>query len=225
MRWIAMMLVGAWSLGVPGRALGGDLRGTVTWKGPPPKVEMLPVNKNMKECGKEVASQALEVKDGKVADVVVTVKGEGLSAPPPVAAQVMLDQKLCHYVPHVQVAPVGSTLEILNNDPFLHNIHGRIGSRTTFNLAMPLKGMKIARPLRTAGTVHVQCDVHNFMSGWVLVVDSPAAVSGADGTFVITGLPAGTYDVTAWQERLGTKTAKVTVPATGAATADFSFGG
>jgi hypothetical protein len=50
------------------------------------------------------------------------------------------------------------------------------------------------------------------------------AVSGDNGSFTITGLPAGTYEIEAWHEKLGRKTASVTVPATGSVTSDFSFG-
>jgi len=72
--------------------------------------------------------------------------------------------------------------------------------------------------------VHLKCDVHNFMSGFVVVVDSPYAVAGEDGRYAVQGLPAGTYTVTAWHEKLGEKTAQVTVPQSGAATADFAYG-
>jgi len=36
-------------------------------------------------------------------------------------------------------------------------------------------------------------------------------VTGEDGSFEIKGLPAGTYTIEAWQEKLGTQTAQVTV--------------
>jgi hypothetical protein len=48
-------------------------------------------------------------------------------------------------------------------------------------------------------------------------------VSNADGTFAIKGLPAGTYTVEVWHEKLGTQTTKVTVDGKGPATADISY--
>jgi hypothetical protein len=63
------------------------------------------------------------------------------------------------------------------------------------------------------------------MGAFVLVVDGPAAVSGADGSFEIRGVPPGTYTVSAWHEKLGEKTAQVTVPASGDARVTFAFGG
>jgi hypothetical protein len=62
------------------------------------------------------------------------------------------------------------------------------------------------------------------MSAFVWVADGPAAVTGADGAYVIGNVPPGTYEVTAWHEKLGERKGTVTVPATGAATLDFTFG-
>jgi hypothetical protein len=56
------------------------------------------------------------------------------------------------------------------------------------------------------------------------MVDGPSAVTGEDGSFAIAGVPAGTWEVTAWHEKLGERKGTVTVPATGPATVDFTFG-
>jgi hypothetical protein len=63
------------------------------------------------------------------------------------------------------------------------------------------------------------------MRAYLIVADGPAAVAGPDGTFTIRDVPPGTYTVTAWHERLGEKTTRVTVPAQGAARVNFTFGG
>jgi hypothetical protein len=138
---------------------------------------------------------------------------------------VVIDQHKCQYHPHVQAAAAGSALQILNSDPLLHNIHGYLGQITTFNVAMPIKDQKVNKKLDKPGLVRVKCDVHSWMGAFIVVVDGPAAVSGANGAFEIKDVPAGTYTVTAWHEKLGEKTAQVTVPASGTAAVDFSFGG
>ena len=202
-------------------AQAGELKGTVKYDGPAPKLTVQgdPRSERLRADG---AEQSAEVSNGSLANVVITVAGTSLPKPAP--RTITIDQQGCRYHPHVQAVSTGSTLEILNSDPMLHNIHGRMGTQTLFNLAMPLKGQKIPRRLPTAGLVDIKCDVHSWMQGYVIVTDEPSAVTGKDGAFEIKDLPAGTYTVTAWQETLGKKSQQVNVPATGAASVDFSFG-
>ncbi len=198
----------------------GEVRGTVRFQGTPPSLAPLEATKEKALCGDSVPDEAVQVAGGKLRNVVVVVRG----APAPAPSKGVLDQKTCRFVPHVQVLPVGSTLEVVNGDPTLHNVHGYLGQATAFNLAMPSKDARMARQLKKPGLVVVKCDVHAWMSAYVWVVDAPAAVTGADGTFSIAGIPPGTYEVTAWHERLGERKGTATVPATGAAELDFTFG-
>lgn len=202
-------------------ASAGDVKGTVGFSGPAPKLAPLKANKDMKICGDEVPNESLGVSNGKLENVVVTIEGASAKAP---ARAVTVDQKRCRYVPHVQATGPGSDLAILNSDGILHNIHGYLGTATIFNLAMPLKDQKITRKLGKPGLVHLKCDVHSWMGGYIVVTDAPQAVSDKGGQFVIRDVPPGTYTAKAWHETLGEKTAQVTVPASGEATVAFTFG-
>ena len=74
--------------------------------------------------------------------------------------------------------------------------------------------------------VPLECNVHGWMNAFVGVTDHPYfAVSGDDGMFTISGLPAGTYTLEAWHETLGTQTAEVTVEEGGTASVEFTYSG
>ncbi len=163
--------------------------------------------------------------DGALANVFVYVK-EGVAGEhetPKTPATI--DQAGCMYDPHVLGVQVGQTIEIINSDATLHNVHALPKSSRQFNNAMPLKGMKIKKRFTAHEVmVRVKCDVHPWMAAYVGVLAHPFyAVTAADGSYSITGLPAGTYTIEAWHERLGTQTSTVTVTGDAGASADFSF--
>jgi plastocyanin len=153
-------------------------------------------------------------KDGAVGNVFVYVKdGLGDRTFPAPSAPVVLDQKGCHYTPHVLGIQVGQPLQIVNSDDTLHNIHGLPKANREFNQGQPIQGMKMTHTFSTKEVmIPFKCDVHAWMNAWIGVLDHPYyAVTSTDGTFSLKGLPPGTYTIEAWHERLGTQTQTVTV--------------
>jgi plastocyanin len=140
-------------------------------------------------------------------------------------APVVLDQNGCQYKPHVMGIMVGQPYKILNSDGILHNVHTLPAVNRSFNKPMPPTLKEVTTTFDKEEPVfHTKCDVHPWMSAYVAVFTHPFySVTSTDGKFTISGLDPGTYEITAWHERLGTKTASVTVGATGAKTQDFKF--
>jgi plastocyanin len=153
-------------------------------------------------------------KDGSVENVFVYVKdGLGNRTFPTPSEPVVLDQKGCHYTPHVIGIQVGQPLQIVNSDDTLHNIHGLPKANKEFNQGQPIQGMKMTHTFSTKEVmIPFKCDVHGWMNAWLGVLDHPYyAVTSADGSFSLKGLPPGTYTIEAWHEKLGTQTQTVTV--------------
>jgi hypothetical protein len=165
--------------------------------------------------------------NGTLANVFVYVKaglpaGAKYQAP---AAPVVLDQSGCRYHPHVFGIMVGQQLEIRNSDPVLHNIKAKATKNRPFNISQPSAGMKTNRTFSAPEVmVALECNVHGWMNAFAGVRPDPFfAVTGADGSFSIKGLPPGTYTIEAWHEKYGTQTATVTVTGTETKTANFTF--
>jgi plastocyanin len=170
-------------------------------------------------------SEKIVIDGGGLANVFVYVKSGlsgSFSAP---ADKVMLNQKGCQYSPHVSGIMVGQTLVIKNSDPTLHNVHALPEANDEFNQGQPFQDMELETSFATAEVmVPFKCDVHPWMSSYMGVLDHPFyAVSGADGSFSIDGLPAGDYEVEAWHEELGSQTLSLSVAADGSAEANFDF--
>ncbi len=215
------ILTAALLAAVASAARAGDIVGTVRFAGTPPALAPAETTKDRAVCGDAVEDESLVISGGHVADAVLVVQG----APAPAPVRATLDQQRCRFRPHVQAVPVGSTLDVRNGDPILHSVRGREGKRTRFDLVMPSQGEAAPTPLPDAGGIRIDCDVHSWMRAWVVEADAPAAVTGRDGAFAIRGLPAGTYTVRAWHERLGERTVPVTVPAKGEVRVDVVYGG
>ena len=175
----------------------------------------------------DVLSEALLVgPDNGMQNVFVYVsKGlEGKSFDVPAEAAV-IDQKGCLYSPRVLGVMAGQKIKILNNDGTLHNVHPKPKINTEFNLAMPkFMKVKVVSLDKPEVMIPIKCDVHPWMSGSIGVLSHPFySTTGADGAFDLSGLPAGTYTVTAWHEIFGSKSQDITVADGGSATAEFSF--
>jgi plastocyanin len=196
---------------------GSIVKGTVLLKGKAPERKDV----NMKSdpyCAKQPAAkdeEAVVGPGGQLKNVVVRIaKGLSGSFPTP-AEEVVLDQHGCTYQPRIAVAQAGQTVTIKNSDQTLHNVHTYKGPSTLFNQAQVFGMPPIKKKAPSTGdVVKFKCDVHPWMTGYLVVTDNPFfAVTGADGSFSIPNVPPGTYTVEAWHERFGTKQASLTVAA------------
>ncbi|HUJ27608.1 MAG TPA: carboxypeptidase regulatory-like domain-containing protein [Myxococcales bacterium] len=202
----------------------GALAGKVTLTGLPPRLANLPVTRDQKTCGTAKPDESLEVKDGGVKNAVVwlTDVPEERDAPRPPKEK--LDQQQCQFVPHIEVAPAGTTLDVVNSDKALHNVRAQQGETRLFNYAMPIPGHVVPTQLKKEGIFKVSCDVHPWMRAWLLVLDTRKyAVTAEDGTYKIEDVPPGKHHVKIWHERLGEREADVDIAAGQTATHDEAF--
>lgn len=194
---------------------GGNLAISVSSRGKP-KQAIAEVTRDQEICGRRITTPVVETSaGGLLKNAVVFVEKIERGKAPDLAASAKLDNRGCHFVPHVQTVTVGQTMEITNSDPIMHNTHAYAGNRTIFNLALAVQGQRIPKKITTPGIMNIKCDAgHAWMNAWVHAFPHPYhAVTGAEGKALITEVPPGKYRVGVWHEELGTQTVEVAVEA------------
>ncbi len=203
--------------------------GKTVFEGPTPRLKPLSMDADPGCAAKHdgpVASEVLVLGEGQsLGNVFVQVTNPPPGTFPPPAEPAVIDQRGCLYSPRVLGLLAGQTLQFKNSDGILHNVHGLPKENREFNMGMP--------PTLTAAETTfnrpeplfpVKCDVHPWMRSYVAVMTHPFfAVTDPSGEFRIAGLPAGTWELEAWHEKLGVQTASVTVGDGETGSADFAF--
>jgi plastocyanin len=197
----------------PGLCLGGAIKGKVVFAGSVPPAKKIDITIDQYVCGTTKDAGDLLVSPQKeLRNAVVWLENAPASAAWPAKAEkVEMDQNGCIFIPRVVVVPAGGTVDFLNSDRLLHNIHATPKLNVSFNRTQP-KDRTIPVTFAKPEIVRINCDLHSWMIGWVVVAAHPFyAVTGADGQFSFDNLPPGQYKLQVWHERLGTVPATVTV--------------
>jgi plastocyanin len=208
----------------------GKIVGRVLLNGTPPSLPPIDVSA-VSDCAKlhpqGLPDESVVVgADGALRNVIVYLKdmpatGDGASRPP-----MVLDQIGCQYRPHVAAVQTGQIVRVESQDPFIHNVNVRSFenpsnfSQLASGATVPQHDLVFDKP----EIFSVKCDVHPWMRAWIGVFDHPYfAVTDASGAFEIDHVPAGTFTIVAWQERLGEVPQQVVVEDGKTKDVDFTF--
>lgn len=208
------------ALCLPALCAAGAIQGKVLLAGAVPVQGKVAVTIDQYLCGTEKDANDLIVSPRReIANAVAWLENAPPDAAWPAGAEkAAIDQKGCVFVPRVVIVPAGGSVDFLNNDRLLHNIHATPKLNVSFNRTQP-KDRTIAVTFAKPEIVRIDCDLHSWMTAWVVVAAHPYyAVTKGDGQFVFDNLPPGPYRLQVWHERLGTVPVDVTVPGKGNAT-------
>jgi plastocyanin len=225
--WVGILFVAALSSSAPAYeeitvSNGATIRGTVKVEGKLPNLPPLQITKSKEIC-KNVPNETLIVGPGQgIRYAVVTLEGITKGVAVEKEAVYELDNLACRFVPHVSAASVGQFVVFKNSDPILHTAHALFtGGQPQFNVGL-YPGKVSRKPLVTPGVVKIVCEVHPWMSAYIVVTDHPYhSVTDVYGEYLITDVPAGSYRLKVWQEILGTQEKTVEVKPGSSQKVDF----
>ena len=220
-----IVFVTAWCI-IAGPSWGETIKGNVRYTGAPVEKKKVPMTIDQYICGKEKEAEELVLSSNKgIGNVVVSLQtpppgAKWTSDPPPAK----MDQKQCSFVPRVVIVPAGGTVEFLNSDRLLHNVRSSGKENPPFNRAQP-HGRTISFVFKQSEILRVDCDLHSWMRGWVVVAAHPFyAVTNEQGEFILENVPPGKYTLQLWQESLGKMTQELVVGDKGTTTVTVGMG-
>ncbi len=183
----------------------GIISGRVMLEGTPPEEQALPLDPTCTASCKEHYGEGprytrvFVTKEGGLGDVLVTLVGIPPQPIPAGTAELKIDQRGCEYTPYVAACQVGQTIQVVNSDPLLHNIHTipKVAGNKEVNKSQAAKAKPLEFVYNTPEEfLQFKCDVHPWMFSYVSIIEHPFFdVSSEDGRFEIGGLPDGTYKV------------------------------
>jgi plastocyanin len=152
-------------------------------------------------CGPALAAElrvALQDGGAPVAGAVASLHAESREAR---GATAVMDQRDSTFVPGVLPVQVGTSVSFPNSDQVQHQVYS-FSTPKPFELPLysgtPLEPVRFDRP----GVVVVGCNIHDWMIGYIVVLDTPHfGKSGADGV-VRLDVPPGRYTLRVWHARL-----------------------
>ncbi len=218
----AVMLFGQYTPGTVSG--GGTISGSVIYDGKPPVMKAFRIEKDAKVCAvhPKYREDVVVGSKGGLQNVVVYI--DGIKSGKAWAEEYTLDQNGCWFDPHVVIVGVGQRLKILNSDGILHNIHTYSTANPSINKAQPKFKKRISAKFAKPEFIKLRCDVHAWMSGWIVSAANPYyVVTDESGNFSISDVPAGTYTLKYWHETLGEQSMELTVTAGGVTKSDAKF--
>lgn len=144
-------------------------------------------------AGAKAADLTVSVRNAQgrpVADAVVSVYPAAGAGGARLEGPFRISQHDVMFDPFVTIVPVGAEVTFPNDDKVRHHVYS-FSAAKTFELKLYSKGETRAVRFDKPGVVALGCNIHDQMSAFIDVVDTPfAAKTNAQGLAVIHGLPA-----------------------------------
>jgi len=148
------------------------------------------------------ATVTVQVRDAQgvtVPNAVVTVHLEGRPTPPPrrVGAYA-IEQRNIQFNPFVTIVPIGADVSFPNRDKVRHHVYS-FSQAKKFELKLYATEQNRNVRFDKPGIVPLGCNIHDQMSAFVAVVDTPwATQTDTSGVARLDDVPGGVITITVW---------------------------
>jgi plastocyanin len=165
------------------------------------------VTRDARVCGDSASVTETDVNGFSLANVLVWVDGVKSGKAHPGARRETLTIENCRFVPRLMAVSAGTTINILSRDRVAHTSRfyresagAPVDVIPTVDAGQVVPSEKIASQ---PGIVEARQVQHPWARAYIAVFDHPYyAVTNERGEFKIDSLPAGTYTVKVWHERM-----------------------
>jgi hypothetical protein len=196
----------------------GSVTGTVKLSSPPEAAAPIATGNFGAMCGATVLDESIQATATGLAGVVVWLEGIHAGKAVPDERRLELESVQCKLRPRVQAALTGSAVNIIGHDQFRQHLRFTAGGENGPRAAVLVGGgeqvIPTELPFKAPGLVLVRDPDHKWTQAYLAVFDHPYfAVTAANGTFTIDGVPPGKYTLHTWHERTGDSEQQVEVGA------------
>jgi len=168
--------------------------------------------------------RVLDASGRPVRDAVVTLYPAGNAARPAHAGgRYVVAQKDLQFRPFLTVVPVGADVSFPNLDPTKHHVYS-FSAAKRFELKLFAKDQSRTVHFDKPGVVALGCNIHDQMSAFIFVVDTPYfEKTAANGRATLRDLEPGKYTVRVWAPEIRAEPPAKSITITGSERAEVSF--
>ena len=164
--------------------------------------------------------QVSDTRGAAVTEAVVTLRlAESSSKSAPAARQrlpvpatpVVIQQQDREFVPRISIVAIGARVSLPNNDAVPHSVYS-FSPAKQFEFEVYVGSSPQVLTLDKVGVITLGCNIHDWMIGYIVVVDTPfAQLTDTRGSVSFSNVAEGDYELRVWhsQQRLGDHVAQI----------------
>ena len=134
--------------------------------------------------------------------VVFATPKSGVAGLPANTNPLTINQEGKKFAPYVTVMQKGQSITFNNKDDITHHIYSVSGDNR-FEFKLKANSVKTTQTMEAAEEIAMGCNIHDWMSGYTLVVDTPYfGKTDGNGRLTLPLASLGDYTITVWHPQL-----------------------